>query len=186
MRIVSNFKDYYDHLAYLGIDNKVVFERTTERLNVDNLKLERSTPYINNIRKSCTIDQVFIIVCNIAYTGWVYLNYGKQDEKQYIFNKEEAKKIYDFLAPERYINWKRVQMTQSVICEYPLVGIGVDYFPVKNPKLKDVNFHTVLSAEKVWQEICMFLSKEKVVKELELTESESLLRHGMDKKSFRK
>ena len=186
MRIVSNFKDYYDHLAYLGIDNKVVFERTTERLNVDNLKLERSTPYINNIRKSCTIDQVFIIVCRIAYTGWVSAPDRKQDENPYIFNKEEAEKIYAFRAPERYMNWKRVQMTQSVICEYPLVGIGVDYFPVKDPKLKDVNFHTVVSAEKVWQEICMFLSKEKVVKELELTETQSLLRHGMDKKSFKK
>ena len=61
MRIVSNFKDYYDYLAYLGIDDKIVFERTTERINVDNLKLEESTPYVNNIRKSCTIDQVFKI-----------------------------------------------------------------------------------------------------------------------------
>ena len=186
MRIISNFKDYYDHLTYLGIDDKIVFERDTKRINVDNLKLEESTPYVNNLRKSCCINQIFIIVCNTCYTGWLYLNYRKGYEKQYIFDKKEAEKIYSFLAPERYIDWKKVHMTQSVICEYPLVGIGVDYFPVKNPKLKDVNFHTVLSAEKVWQEICMFLSKEKSVEDLKLTESQSLLIHGMDKKSFRK
>jgi hypothetical protein len=55
-----------------------------------------------------------------------------------------------------------------------------------NPRLTTLNFHKKMGEVDVWQKISMFLSRDKEVPNTTRSEKTDLMRHGMDKNSFRR
>lgn len=211
MRIVGNYKDYYDFLqSKYGIDPLIVYERICltyaygdDRKYSWQKKGIYKPPFIENERETFSFQM--IAVAGTVYC--VYFYFGR-----FYFGSEAA-----FIPQEhRHNSWgthseaggKFMQLhgTSTDINEKedcPVMIVGVDDYEyeyedrnivitnvrykaeVKNPRLSDFQFGKCLDAEKCYLAISNFLAREKPVVDSR-SDIQKIVGKGFDKKySFR-
>lgn len=110
MKIVSKFKDYYDYMAYLGVDPKIVYARHTTVLKHNEYKPipfslgKFSTYHLPGFDTQTRDDKhgfvpvhlghFDLIFCGQCYTGWVYTIGYSNGSVEYIWSVDRLKEIY--------------------------------------------------------------------------------------------
>lgn len=197
MKIISNFKDYYDFLiGKYGIDDKCVYERicSTE----DQTGKWYKTGIYKPKHADLTLNYSFevIAVCGVMYCCYFYRgrHYFGVEAKDYIpkkvYNDNHEGEVYtgsDLDKAERF-HLKKTNLNEKENCPVLILGSGhgyYDYAGVKNPKLADFDFGKVLPAEDCYVQIANFISREKPVID-NRTDIQKIVGKGFDKKtSFR-
>jgi hypothetical protein len=200
MKIISNFKDYYDYLiAKYGVDERIVYNRKNTIVDV-NEKGGCYSPFYSNkdewIFHIAFCGTIYVIV-KIGETSYYsedfnllpddvkefVLDYNKRyfrvlEWKHYARSKKEAH--YQFI-------WNLKQTTFNETHNEPAILLsGSGKTPIcSNIKLIDYGFQKVLSPEEVYLQIYNFISREKVIID-KRNDVEKLLSNGFDvKTSFR-
>ena len=230
MKIISNFKDYYDYMSYLGIDNSVVYERMTRKYRASEFKsfdpysLDfydivgsyrgfKSIEFNSTIRYNGKLYSIHlvhrtIVFCGTCYTFW---EYEKKDSRfkpkdiEIIWSidrlREVVYSIFDMQKRNKYryeyyiqdIFWNSLKKWQIQPArekfirnnEYPVVYLYGNE-KITNPRLSDLKFYNVVFPQEAWQRISMWLTRPKDVPETSRSEKTDLIRHGMDKTSFKR
>lgn len=193
MKIISNFKDYYDfQQGTIGIDDKVVYER----INKDYRSPVEATPIFKKLvastyRKAFAVESYELAICGVKhfvyiYEGQVYLN-----EAYKKIPKEHRK---DLSVNDRYFEgsevnfYRNTDLNEKHDCPVILIkNYNWDNQIIwKNPRLADFNFGRVMDPYTIWVQIYNFLLREPIITNNQ-TDIEKLEAHGFDKKtSFRK
>jgi len=185
MKIISNFKDYYDFLiGKYGIDDKVVYERicSTEQKDKSWYKSGIHNPNFNLYNYKWFI----IFFCGTAYYGHWYnskIYYGKDAEviPKKIKNSSFLWKMPEDRGPVR--DSFKTDNNDKNNCPV-LVYEGINSL-IKNPKLSDYQFGKKVIPEDAYTAIYNFLSREKSIPDNQ-TNKEKIVSHGFDlKTSFR-
>jgi hypothetical protein len=75
MRIISDFKDYYDSVRVYGFDPALIYKRSIESFSVSDLDLQldsKIAQYVKNIPKNYNFKPVLLCFCGKAYVYWRY------------------------------------------------------------------------------------------------------------------
>lgn len=170
MKIISNFKDYYDFLQKNGIDEKVVYDRRTEiqMWRGDFVKRGYNGPHFPKEE-----DIVGFHICG-NYIRLKFLKGKYQFDTQNPINGNfVCNKNSDAYKPN--IN---VQYNCPVILTY-------SYEVVKNPKLSMFDFGKYLSPELIYQLLYDWCSTNFIPEDTR-TDKEKIVSNGFDlKSSFR-
>lgn len=190
MKIISNFKDYYDFLqGKYGIDTKVVYERVMETKNVNSWVK-------TGIYRPSYLDLDGYYFYKIAFCGTLYCIWCN-NKKAYI--GEEVKRLNSSSVSAEYRanfatdkielqkHGKETNINAKLNC--PVVLASTSWYDeengTKNIKLADYQFGRIVPPEEAYLKIIDFLTKEPVIKDTR-TDVEKVLSHGFDKKtSFR-
>jgi len=202
MKIISNYKDYYDYLTGIyGIDNKVVYER----------KYNHSINFYNN-----TIYTYYIL--DKRYVGFFFQDkwwYSKEHFEELVekyknkeldkyltktnrgnaslilkSNIQEIKSYIYYLNNPKKFDY-RIQNYQKSIkhnseLNVPVLQVNINNFEY-NPPLKDSFIPKVLDAKELYLGLVEFLSYKEPIIENKPTDMLRFESKGFDKKkSFRK
>lgn len=193
MKIISNFKDYYDFIqGKYGIDTKVVYERIPETKT--DSKWWKSGIYVPGFRNIPDGYYFHMIAfCGTLYAIWY--NRGKfyiGDEIESLHSDMIRTDKTTYAGDREYLQYHGKPTTANYIAQCPVALVnrywGDKDFTVrdKNPKLSDFNFAKVVPPEEAYLKIYNFLIEEPVIKD-NRTDVEKVVSHGFDKKtSFRK
>lgn len=196
MRIISQFKDYYDP-ALFGVDPSLVYERKTVVRSIQETKGNTVEPKYPNIEWLYGLDKQCSIIgfCGKLYpcvkVGDDFHYEGSQIPKQ---SSERGFRIWvDNNARQEF--WTNTtdltKHAESLFLEAP---VFVYTHTVKgktitlNPCLKEFQFYKVVDPATAFQEISMHLGTyvgRNEVNSQPLSEKEALQKHGMDKWSFK-
>lgn len=196
MRIISNFKDYYDFLTgKYGIDEKCVYERVCSTENPEG-KWWKSGIYKPKHKEPATIYNFEIIaVCGTLYSCFYYngKHYFGAEAENYIPAKikdpspygNSTNTVIDLHRGKEY-HLKKTDLNEKEGCPVLLLNTERPLrAQVKNIKLADFDFAKVLPAEECYLQISSFLLKEKPVVD-NRTDIQKIIGKGFDKKeSFR-
>jgi hypothetical protein len=197
MKLISNFKDYYDFLigAKYGIDPLVVYERicSTEGKDSEWHKSGIYRPLFLDFpdKYDCWIIQF----CGVTYYGHYY-------QKQFYYGESAKDHIpYHVDDTRRGTCENEHPNSQQKVNKWGFVyDRGIDYNEkenspivimhasgrIKNVKLGDFGFGRIVPPEEAFLKITDFLSREKQIKNNQ-TDKEKIVSHGFDTKtSFRK
>lgn len=207
MKVISNFKDYYDYLqGVYGVDEKIVYERACQR------QKDKTWEKISLFRP----DWVFfpemykhkVFFMSLAVGGTVYcfhyyneeFYWGVDGAKELWFKvSSEAMKTWEdghLYAPGRkkYWSWDgdyitkmhlaNTQLNHKLDCPVILVcnPKARQQGYIKNVRLSDFGLPAVLPAEEAYLKISNFLTREKPVVD-NRTNVQKIVGHGFDKKS---
>lgn len=204
MKIISNFKDYYDFMVNkYGIDPKVVYER-----------VQRGGMYVPDyikISKERTEEWV-VHFCGKKY--YVYYAFGDWYYGKGVLDLDETKypekwlDIYTYKKVTEFNTWKSgyepkksrwfgtvrgaekihggpTDINEKENCPIVLTSPLVN-FTVLNPRLSDLNFAKVIPPEDAFITISNWLTRENPIIDYR-TDKEKVISHGFDPKtSFRK
>jgi hypothetical protein len=205
MKIISNFKDYYDYLQGIyGMDEKVVYERICMIGGEDEkwekkgyykpAYLERQSSPItlnNSLYPNEQFDAVFLAICGVIYCVYIYRNkfyFGEEVESIGKKIRRNRPLYYDNIRYCKY-HLDKTDINEKLNCPIALIkwewhGGIIPY--VKNIKLTDYGINTIVPAEDMYIQISNFLSREKKIVD-KRTNKEKITGHGFDlKTSFRK
>lgn len=178
MKLISNFKDYYDFLiSKYGIDEKCIYERVCSTEHNDS-KWYKSGVYNPNF--NLEIYKPFRInFCGKTYFGHYYngkIYYGLDAE----FIPKSFKTDWGRMSRDIVSEPKDTDINEINKCP---VMIGKD---IKNPKLSDFQFGKVMPAEEAFLQISNFIMREPLIINKQ-SDKEKIVAHGFDlKSSFRK
>lgn len=192
MKIISNFKDYYDYLqGKYGIDNRVVYERVMET--------QTSSLWVKTgVYRPSHLDFNSYYFYKIAFCGIMYCIWAN-NKKVYIGTEVEelrsssvnADYKSSFARDKVYLqhHGKETNLNSRLKCPIVLAPCYYDDADnadgTKNIKLADFQFGKVVPPEDAYLRIVDFLTKEPVIKDSR-TDVEKVVSHGFDKKtSFR-
>lgn len=198
MKLISNFKDYYDYLigAKFGIDPKVVYERVCSTEGKD------SEWHKSGIYRPLFLDfpdkyeSWMIQFCGMSYYGHHYQGkyyYGQNAEEQLPYHIDGTTRdtcrdarpndapIFNKWGMKLYEN--PIDHNQRTNCPIVLIqGASV----IKNVKLSDFGFASIIPPEEAFLKLTDYLSREKEIVNNQ-TDKEKIISHGFDTKiSFRK
>lgn len=205
MKIISNFKDYYDYLQGIyGVDEKIVYERIHQYSNINGewIKnpIHKPSPYSN-------YEKYYVAICDVIYAVYIIdgnfyfgLNYYSYKEGEYDYftknmNLSNLKSFTDDLnrntshgTKKNFYHLKITNLNSINNCPVLLVnkdwGSGF-YASNKNIKLSDFGVNQIISPNDMYLKISQFLSKEKEIKDSR-TNKEKIVGNGFDlKTSFR-
>lgn len=209
MKIISKFKDYYDYLAGVwGVDEKLVLDRTKftpkRRIGED---YEIITFHICGTQyQGMWMDGE--VLYGDELIPFMELDYktGRPRERladpyyHSLYKEFEGfEHMWSILLPskQRQTNWKtryilkqplkHLSPTLNDLTNCPIILGRFKGDEQLNPILKEYNFHKVLSAEAIWQELTTWLaSKHEEIIQDTRTNKEKILSNGFDlKTSFR-
>lgn len=205
MKIISNFKDYYDYLiGQYGIDEKVVYERICSTETDDQKGWNKTGIYKPQHSLEGTVYSFDILaVCGIIYCHYYYngKHYFGIEAQDYI-PKKIKRGLYEndihthsdlmkSIPSESMFNYqtnvhlRKTNLNEKENCPVLILDRDCKYAQVKNPKLLDFDFGKMLSAEECYVQINNFLSREKPVID-NRTDVQKIVGKGFDKKtSFR-
>lgn len=215
MRILSNFKDYYDYIAgRYGIDQSIIYERVGETRSSQYDETWSKTgiykpnfvlyPYDPKFfpaplmpdystEKRDQVYSYFIAICGILYC--VYRHNGKfyyGDEVMQVIPKQIYKSKWRKYAFEtKHYNNSEFHLTKTDFnnkenCPVLLLNENRTVAMAKNIRLADFGIGSCLPADKAYLQISQFITREKPIKD-NRTNIEKILGHGFDKiTSFRK
>lgn len=198
MKLISNFKDYYDYLigAKYGIDPLVVYERICSTEGKD------SQWHKSGINRPLFLDlpdryESWIIqFCGVTYYGHHYnkqFYYGESAKEHIPYHVDNTtrgtcKDEHDNNAPQ-YNRWgfriysNYIDYNKKENCPIVLLQGGS---VIKNVKLSDYGFGRIIPPEEAFLKITDYLSREKAIPNNQ-TDKEKIVSHGFDTKtSFRK
>lgn len=189
MRIISKFKDYYDHLVGMyGVDPKLVMDRTSYY----------NLPYIPSDNTKVTLS-----VCDYEVEGlWVKgkVLYGEEliphiNKKYKNCERDEYEHYYIFLPGASLWNHIKIlkkptkrENSPNITYNCPiLVWDGLRKEWLKHPILKEYQFYKVYPAKEIWLLLSEWLGKRLDSERPDnQTNKEKIISHGFDPKiSFR-
>lgn len=197
MKLISNFKDYYDYLigSKYGIDPLVVYERICSTEGKD------SQWHKSGINRPLFLDfpdryESWIIqFCGVTYYGHHYnkqFYYGESAKEHIPYHVDNTTRgvckdehpngaeLYNQFGFKLY--GKRTDYNERENCPVVLIQGG----GIKNVKLSDYGFGRIVPPEEAFLKITDFLSREKEIINNQ-TDKEKIVSHGFDTKtSFRK
>lgn len=201
MKIISNFKDYYDHqVSIFGIDPLVNYERVCWQRAVGN-RWQRQGLYkpghlsFNGPERHNQFFFDLIAFCGTIYAVGMYRGrayYGDDINDIPPFYNEMScssldKNRYEYSRHLRKWHSAKTDLNMIENCPAMLVGEhqGKLYPFVKNPRLSDYAFQKAVSAEYAWNLLTDFFLKKPEIQNNQ-TDKEKVLSHGFDiKHSFR-
>jgi len=213
MKIISNFKDYYDYLqGVYGIDEKVVYERLCKawlgdwniaKSKYENLGWKKQPlyrpnhlefPYETDFEPSVGVsvakpklEKHKLAICGTIYVVWVYCG------KYYI--GEAGKKILEdagikieerqYLSGQREtIDGRKTDENEKENCPVILLS-DLEQASILNIRLTDFGINQVISPHDMYMMISNFITREKPVVDTR-TNVQKIEGKGFDKKtSFR-
>lgn len=196
MKIISKFKDYYDHLAHIyGRDSSIVYKR-----------LEFGFEFGQSVLTKTALPRLPMKYGNreynwLVFCGKLYVvipvgpgNYPVKKYKLIPFEDVEMPRFYEWTDPVGLVDPGAVELCKTL--KAPVFIVTTDYFSnhVKNlvPNLGQIGFGSIMPPEQAFQEISYFLGN--TIKESpdaspvpKITDKEKILTHGFDLvQSFRK
>lgn len=172
MKIISNFKDYYDFLQQHGIDEKVVYDRRTEvqMWNGSFIKRGYNGPFLPREE-----DIVGFHICG-NYIRLKFVN-GK-----YQFDTQRP--LNGTFVCDKQPNANPEYNNLNIKYDCPIV-LSYNREIVKNPKLSLFDFGKYISPEKIYQLLYDWCSTN-FLPEDKRTDKEKIVSNGFDiKSSFR-
>ncbi len=195
MKIISNFKDYYDFLVgKYGIDEKCIYERicSTEDQTGKWYKTGIYKPSHNEPGTMYNFDVV--AVCGTLYSCFYYngKHYFGADAENYIPAKIKSPSPYDTtintvsdIYRGKQYHLQKTDLNEKEGCPVILLSKNLKAAAVKNIKLSDFDFAKILPAEQCFLQITSFLLKEKPVVD-NRSDIQKIVGKGFDKvTSFR-
>ncbi len=210
MKIISNYKDFYDFLiGQYGIDPKVVYERVCMTKNgydkdtkwsktglykpsyITAPSEQEISPYY---QPSSPVEFAPIAICGRIYCVYIY------NKKFYFGDNYEAlekikskiqktyRGVYNTNLGYSEYHLRPTDINEKENCPVCLLawGWGGFYATVKNVRLSDFGIGQVISPNDAYIMISNFISREKVIVD-KRTDIQKIESHGFDKKiSFRK
>lgn len=188
MKIISNYKDYYDYLQKGGIDEKVVYDRRTSVQTYGGGDFEKiGFPMPEFIKDKDTFN--FNICGNL-----IRLRYEGNDKDIDRFDKPlvKGKFVLDtqipmdgkFVCDKNMLGRTRAGEHPNIKYDCPVI-LSFSYYTVKNPKLSMFGFGKFMSAETIYQLLYDWNSTN-VIPEDNRTDKEKIQGGGFDyKHSFR-
>lgn len=199
MKIISNFKDYYDHqVAKFSIDPLVTYERVCQMqdfsLKGGWIKSGLYKPSFSqpDTRRRFAFQLIAFCGTIYAYTFWKDKVYFISDYKDVLTNLSKSTIHWsdevDYRHCEPELHGKSTTLNIEHNCPVMLVDNSPDgriYPIVKNPRLADFSFAKAIEPEVAWMQINdFFISQPAVVNNQ--TDKEKISAHGFDlKHSFR-
>ena len=202
MKLVSNFKDYYDYLiGTYGIDPKAVYHRVCETEIQKNgvLSYEKQGLY----KPPHLIPGTRAATYTIAFCGTIYCVFWL--EGKFYFGKESCSVSDQINKLDCNRDWNQraewyyhlYDTTLNDLTGCPVLLLRrrefkdpIDFrqqfwYKAKNPKLSDFGFPSIIPADECFMRITNFLLREKEIKD-NRTDKEKIASKGFDvKTSFR-
>lgn len=211
MRIISNFKDYYDAVMKSGMDREVVYVRETKDIDLEeNYGIDFGTKISGSYHE---VEMMFLGYCGkihkvirVSHDAWgpKYLFYDFQDFKNFMLLNKLANE-YDFriskwwankyqkfdeFDPNKLTELFHKHQTPLFLVTNTSVWRGKDRTTMTlGPCLKDLEFYRVKDTHSAYQDIFQFVAgvlnspENKMVK---ISDQDKIHKHGFDKWSFRK
>jgi hypothetical protein len=194
MRIISNFKDYYDNVSAHGVDTTLVYNRKQEVIPIVDIRGNTSRPvypYIRHLYNRVEANPMVIGFCGklypvVEYKGIYYFCRADLKLEISFWYENELREFWACDTEPSYSSLK------AYFSQYPVFLYkykGRDRVVEINPKLSDYSFYKVVDPFTAYQEIVQFLGTfvhpDSTTSE-PLTEKQSLQKHGMDNMSFKK
>lgn len=194
MRIISKFKDYYDHISHIyGIDDRVIYTRTPfpDGTKLDTEGIRRIATYGSNVG----VSHRWISVCAKYYL--IREDHLKQKRELITEQHPDYPKYVErrFGLSKNWLNHDESPelMRMSKDLNAPVFAIGPFGLVLEIPKLGELGFSKIIPPEQMYQGIEYFLSSK--IKDSPditpapkppMTDKERILSHGFDAKvSFR-
>lgn len=180
MRIISDFKDYYDYIMQYGSDPKIIYDRKT---SIHKKKYSsRLLPCGNSL--TYYVGSTSIYFCKKLYFGYYIKDKTYKTISKYCYTLDQLDKEINRLLPKkvisdwytktykrnRMINYNKASLSNGrhfdvretnsfYFSEYmsPVI-IEADSEIIVNPRLSDYNFYNTIPAEQAFQDISQFLS----------------------------
>lgn len=203
MKIVSNFKDYYDYvIGVYGIDPKAVYERICET----EIEVKRKKEWVKSglYKPIHLTTNTRVASYMIGFCGTIYCIYW-MDGKFY-FGREyygiarqfsglaQSQKYRDWVYPQYHLTKTNVNdlfncpvvVMRGHLWRQDSYNIHQKWWAqVKNPRLSDFGFASKIPANTCFMELTNFLLKEKEIVD-NRTDKEKIVSKGFDlKSSFR-
>lgn len=215
MRIISNFKDYYDGVMKQGMDREVVYVRENKDVDLGRtLDLGFSTTHTGSYH---SVETLFLGYCGAIYRVYVIATSrrsGFQDWRYVTYNYEDFKSImiehgfgskYEFSEnrwwPGSYQRFRDFDTNKLKDLfhrfQTPLFlihNIHTYRAPDKTritlgPCLKDLDFQRVKDSYTTYQDIFQYVAGTLNKREndmVKISDKDKIHKHGFDKWSFRK
>lgn len=215
MKIISKFKDFYDHISYIyGKDPKVTWERklfndhfplfTPDTFSKKELELDGL-----HIPSNCKYEFRWLIVCGKQYllfrksespktSGDIWTAYKDSEEvEDYVRIYKNSKRInwsyWSTKPPEHYMGqFYQKNLDFCIKHKSPIIVTEGSKFVTDSPILGNiVNFVSMYSAEQIYQDISYFLSNQingspDINPPVSIDNNGKIEAHGFDlKQSFR-
>lgn len=186
MRIISDFRDFYDIGMTYGQDKDLIWVRKPEEVKVSvetfGLKNHWFTITSKNSRNFlCRISTSFLVFCGKklivyeakTYPGWHY----KPESLMDTFYTTDLERTHanftkvtgeEFKTPFKEDSWKSLHERKAWLdspghdlhnqFDCPIIHIASKGIVVKCPNLKDLGLHRVMDPYTTYQEIAMYIS----------------------------
>lgn len=211
MRILSNFKDYYDYVANIYSDPKIIYDRPLKNKTYIDFKYnDKTLPHImkkifilnNNIEKEKYDNLNVLIIGNRLFTILNKKNTSKVLSEEYLIKFTSLKYRYYYDKEYKNIN-NFVNFTDDKlinICrktKMPVMLFGIDnrdkifYLERFCPILNNYGISKYISPEKIYQEISyivgnLIYESPDLKPPVEISDKDKILKAGFDlKTSFR-
>lgn len=193
MKIISNYKDYYDFLQGIyGIDPKVVYERIClTGSDSEWHKAGMYRPQYMAIKDYDRFEFAPIAICGRIYCVYIHNkkfyfgdNHEALDRLRYKILRDDRNMFSDALYYSKY-HLQTTDINEQENCPICLLGYGWRsgfYASVKNIRLSDFGINQILSPNDMYIMISNFISREKPIVD-KRTDIEKLTSKGFDKKT---
>ncbi len=208
MKIISNYKDYYDHLQGIyGIDEKIVYERVCKRLRFhtdkknpngklisENIPLYKPEhiympPHLRDSQdKKNIVTEFQLAICGKYVIGFTFKGkYYFGDEGIINLRKETDNANIQWSIANNYIHAHLSDTANNDKYQSPVVLLKYDFYieNVSNVRLSDFGIPQVFSAHDIYIMLSNWLTREKAIVD-NRTNTQKIVGHGFDNKtSFR-
>ena len=200
MKIISNFKDYYDYIINkYGVDDKIVFYINNKKILIPSKKTQNNfffnesylindegkrAYFENDVTSEILIKRLFLYFCGEYYLIELV---KKIDKKKNSTNSTNISKEFKKFGFEDYFIENNIP-TALIYDSYMDENLNFGYKVELNPKLINLNFQSLFEPEQVYQNIEQYLGKIKVKDSHFYIDNENKIKQaGFDvKTSFRK
>jgi hypothetical protein len=197
MRIISNFKDYYDSVNSFGQDLTLVYTRKESSRYIVEVKGNTALPEYPHIGYLYSDIQYYPMVIGfcgnlypcVRFEGYtiIYNREEIRDVKRSWYYREDPLESFWNCNTDSSYNVLKGLFNEAPVFTYTHTRKGKEI--VLNPKLDRYNFQSIKDPFTAYQEIVQFLGTyvhPDNTKPEPLTEKQYLQKHSMDKTSFRK
>jgi hypothetical protein len=204
MKIISSFKDYYDHaLAWASDDDKVIYRRETTLLTtIPENKYgfsNHSFPPSLSVESLEILEMRLVFFCGKCHTFMRYKDHRQKNPPPQVAYNEEIEKLFDAIKVYRYYAYDTLGLFVCLSVSELDSFYQIHYTPVFmfskegmtiNPCLKNLQFQKVVDSYQAFQTIEQFLFGVLIAPDkptLNISNEDKIIKHGFDTKwSFRK